>query len=56
MEDGGFYDDHGYKFDKDGFNEVGGFYDPETGDYINPEDFDEDYIEALVFYYQELGA
>jgi LysM repeat protein len=56
LDDGGFYDDHGYFFDKDGFNELGGFYDPETGEYISPEYFDQDYIEALKDYYNDLEA
>jgi hypothetical protein len=28
LEDGSFYDHMGYFFDKDGFNEIGGYYDP----------------------------
>jgi len=55
LDEGGFFDDHGYFFNKDGFNSVFGFYDPGTGEYINPADFDPDYIEALKFYFTELG-
>lgn len=54
LDDGGFFDDLGYFFDKDGFNEIGGFYDPGHGNYISPNDFDEDYNKRLEEYYDEL--
>ena len=56
LDDGGFYDDHGYYFNSNGFNQIGGFYDPDSGEYICPEDFDPDYIEGLKVYFTELGA
>lgn len=54
LDQGGFFDDFGYYFNKDGFNEIGGFYDPEKGDYIDPNDFEEDYNTFLEDYYDEL--
>lgn len=42
LEEGGFFDDHGYFFDKSGFNDIGGFYDPENGDYVDPSEFNSD--------------
>lgn len=54
LDAGGFFDDHGYLFDKDGFNSIGGFYDPENGEYISPNDFDSDYNAKLEEYYDEL--
>lgn len=54
LNTGGFFDDHGYFFDKDGFNEIGGFYDPVNGDYVSPNDFDSDYNAKLADYYDEL--
>lgn len=34
LDDGAFYDDLGYYFNKDGYDEFGGFYDKETGYYV----------------------
>ena len=50
-EDGaGFFDNHGFYFDKDGFNKIGGSYDPETGEYRCPPD---DFGAEMDDYYDE---
>ncbi len=51
VDGAGFFDAHGFYFNKDGFNEIGGFYDPQTGDYVCPDDFGEemdDYYDELI--------
>jgi len=40
----------GYYFDRDGFNEHGGYYDPNTGLYVSPGEDDYDLMEN---YYEE---
>lgn len=37
MEDGAFFDQYGYYFDTDGFDELGGFYSEDTGEYVSPD-------------------
>ena len=36
LKDGGFFDPNGYRFDKDGYDGLGGFYD-EDGYYVTPQ-------------------
>jgi hypothetical protein len=40
LDEGGFYDPHGFYFDADGFDEVGGYYD-EYDNYVDPQYKDE---------------
>ena len=54
LDEGGFFDDHGYHFDNNGFNEIGGFYDPDTGEYVCPSDFDNEMNNKIEDYYNEL--
>ena len=54
LQDGGFFDDHGYHFDKEGLNEIGGFYDPDSGEYVSPGDFDNEVQKNMADYYDEL--
>lgn len=42
----------GYYFDKNGFNEIGGSYDPGTGVYVPPYSGDD--IDQYADYYDEL--
>ena len=48
LQDGDFYDAHGFYFNKDGFNDQGGFYDPGSGEYVDPNDT------GAADYYEEL--
>ena len=36
LKEGGFYDNQGYYFDKDGYDAEGGYYD-NSGFYVEPE-------------------
>jgi len=36
MEDGSFYDKEGYYFDVEGYDDIGGYYDSQTAEYIPP--------------------
>ena len=36
LKEGGFFDPNGYRFDKDGYDGLGGFYD-EEGYYVTPQ-------------------
>ena len=51
LTEGGYFDHLGYYFDKDGYNEIGGYYDPVMGIYISP---DENVDEQMADYYDEL--
>ena len=42
----------GYYFDENGFNKIGGCYDPETGVYVPPYEGDD--IDQYADYYDEL--
>ena len=50
--DGDFFDHAGFYFDKEGLDEVGGFYNENTGAYMPPPEFNDE-IE-LDDYYDEL--
>ena len=52
MPDGDFFDHHGYYFDMEGLDEVGGFYEEKSGVYIPPPEFNAE--EELDEYYDEL--
>jgi hypothetical protein len=43
LDEGGFYDDMGYYFNKEGFDEFGGFYDQETGYYVPGDSVKQEY-------------
>ena len=55
LEDNSFFDYQGFFFDKDGYDEIGGYYDPTTGHYVAPPDdlLDED-NSSIDDYYEEL--
>jgi len=52
LPDGDFFDPYGYYFDKEGVDNIGGFYEESTGEYISPDNYDEgvfdDYYDELV--------
>ena len=50
LKGGDFYDAHGFYFNKDGFNDAGGFYDSDTGEYVDPTHFSS----GAADYYEEL--
>jgi len=50
--DGAFFDHAGYYFDKEGLDEIGGFYDENSGVYQPPPKFNGE--EELDDYYDEL--
>lgn len=52
MIDGDFFDHAGYYFDKEGLDEVGGFYDEHNGVYNPPPEFKDE--AELDDYYDEL--
>ena len=56
MQEGDFFDNLGYYYDKEGFNEIGGFYDPVNGQYVEPNDLDDNYMNAVAEYYDELAG
>ena len=51
LPEGDFFDCFGYYFDKEGVDNIGGFYQDGTGEYISPDAYDEDVYQD---YYDEL--
>ena len=50
LPDGSFYDQNGYYFDKDGYDEFGGYYDDTYFYYVPGPDYAEEYYAK----YQEI--